>query len=308
MIKRSIKRTKLFVELNERVEWIKALFSRTLTEEVTPEQRSLLVGADGIRYTLFSTISFVASFYLVHILITLFQVFYLRANGVNLTGSFQWIRFLPGDQGIWDETMIFIAYGMPYLVSVVAGGILSGWLAGEGRLDWRIRIFFTWLAIHAIMQFAGGAAYAALFYDGFGIAYLWLFSIQPVRIGVTFFVLLVLFATGSRWMRLFFKGSPSRVFFNELKYRYKFFWFAVLIPWLTGSTFIMLYLFPPANRAVFIQLFCYLLILGPMLKILPLVEPPRLVKSEKAVFQKTWMVVVVVIVLVAFRFLIRLEF
>lgn len=300
--------SKVVLELKERTEWIRALFVKKTLADATDEEKSIIMGRQSVYFTLLSTFSFIVSFYIVQTLITLFQIVYLKGNGVNFVSTLQRIRFLPGDQDIWDETMIFIAYGLPYLISLILGGLLLGYLSKEKKLDWRVKHFLIWLSIHAIMQFAGGAAYATLFYDGFGVAYLWLFSVQHIRISVTFFILLILFATGSRWMWLFFRASPSRLFIGEPDLRHKYIWYAVLIPWSVSSVVIMLFFYPPANKIVFIMLFCYLLIINPMLRVLPLMDPGRLVRSNKVAFSKGWIAVVLVAILILLRFVVRFEF
>lgn len=308
MAKRNRPKNKFAVEFHERIEWIKALFSPKVPDDISEEQRSLLFGRESVHLILFSIVSFVVSFYAVHVLINLFQVIYLWANSVNFITSLQHVKFLPGDQSVWDETMIFVAFGLPYLASLIIGALVAGWLSSNKKMNWKLRLFFTWFSIHAIMQFAGGAAYATLFFDGFGIAFLWLFTIQPVRIGVTFFVLLLIFATAGRWMRLFFKASPSRGFFRDIGCRYKFLWYMVLIPWFLGSTVIMFFFYPPANRVIFIVLFCYLLLFRPMAGVLPLLDPVRLTKTEKKIFPFKWAALWIVVFLVVMRFVLRLQF
>ena len=299
---------RIFCEIPAWIDIIKALFSGDTPPDCTVEQRSMIVGREAFNFTLISTISFIVSFFLVHVVTNLFQVFYLHVNGVNFFSSLQRIRFLPGDQSIWDDSMILMVYGFPYFISLIVGVLLSGWLASGKKDDWRVRLFLIWLAIHAIMQFAAGVVYATFFYDGFGIAYHWLFSALAVRIAVTFLVLLVLFATGGQWMRQFLKASPTRLFFQKLELRYKFLWFSVLIPWVVGSAIILVMFYPPVNRDIFITLFCYLLIFVPMLKVLPLNESVRLVKSEKKVFPVRAAWIYIVLLLVLLRFVSRIEF
>lgn len=267
----------------------------------------MIEGREAWNHVIFSVFSFVISFLLVHVVINLFQVFYMHASGINFTSSFIHIHFLSGDQSIWDDSLILIVFGLPYLISLATGVLLLGWLAKGKKFGWRLRLFLIWVAVNAILKFVGGLVYAAFFYDGLGFAFHWMFSALPVRIGIMLLSVIVLISTSGRWTRQFFKASPTRLFFQDIILRYRLIWFSVLIPWATGCVIIMITFYPPLHRGVLVTLCSYMLAFVPMLKSLPLIEPVRLIKSEKKVFPSRFAWIFLIVLLFFLRFALRIE-
>lgn len=183
---------------------------------------------------LFSTAVFVFSALFLQFLMAFQTAFLLRHYSISFIYRLFGIGFSSVSAAKWSEARIFLVFGMTVMVFFVAGLLLLFILKKLKQLHWKIKLVITWMAFLLIHSLPMGMLAGIFIFDGFGIAYTWLFESVWVRGLVAFLVLLVVMYFRPFWMKTFLKSVFSTSFLSDVGGRKAFIKHAFILPWIFG--------------------------------------------------------------------------
>jgi hypothetical protein len=185
----------------------------------------------------------------------------------------------------WPVLRIFVVFGFGVSAIFGAGLLLVKILQKTGPVNWKVKLVLTWMAFLMVQILPMSLLAGTFFYDGFGIAYQWLFSSVLARIIPTFLALVVCMILRPFWIKLFLKTAYSSAFLSENKYSITFIKNSVILPWIAGV--IILLPFAVLHR----DWFWLISLIGIGFTVLPAFGnniPPRdfkITKSDKTIFR-----------------------
>jgi len=183
---------------------------------------------------LFSTFTFVCIALLLQFLITFQTAILLKHYSISFTYRLFGIGFSPVSAYKWPEARIFIVYGLGMLAFFGAGILLLFLLEKIKHIQWKIRLVLTWIAFFAVHTLPMWMLAGMFFFEGFGIAYQWLFENIYVRVILSLLALMVVVYFRSFWMNMFLKNVYSISFLSGSKNRQTFIKSCFIFPWLAG--------------------------------------------------------------------------
>lgn len=198
---------------------------------------------------LFSTAVFVFSALFLQFLMAFQTAFLLRHYSISFIYRLFGIGFSSVSAAKWSEARIFLVFGMTVVVFFGAGLLLLFILKKLKQLHWKIKLVITWMAFLLIHSLPMGMLAGTFFFDGFGIAYTWLFDSVWVRGLVALLALLVVMYFRPFWMKTFLKSVFSTSFLSDVGGRKAFIKYAFIRPWIYGV--IMLLPFAILHQAWF---------------------------------------------------------
>ena len=211
-----------------------------------------------IELSLFSTFNFVFAALLIQFLLTLETAILLKIFSINFQYRLFTIIFAWQSGFKWTENQIYLVYGSgPLILSAIGFSLLLS-LKKLRMVNWKIRLFVTWIAFMLVNSLPCSIIAGVLFFEGFGIAFHWFIDSYILRGIIAIIVLIIMVFFSRFWKRLFLKASYTSAFINNGNNQRIFLNNAYLKPWFYG--FLILLLF---NRP-FNNLFwpAYLLSLG----------------------------------------------
>ena len=181
---------------------------------------------------LFSMAVFVFSALLMQFLLTLQTALLLKIYSI----SFTYRLFAIGSSMVspWPETRIILVFGFGVLVFFGVGIWLAKSLKNPGPIKWKARLVLTWMAFLMVQTFPLSLLAGIIFYDGFGIAYQWMFNSIFVRAAIGFVALLVIMIMRPFWLNLFLKTAYSSTFLTDYKNSKLLIKISVILPWIAG--------------------------------------------------------------------------
>jgi hypothetical protein len=247
---------------------------------------------------LFSTAVFVFSALFLQFLMTFQTAFLLKHYSISFIYRLFGIGFSSVSAVKWSEARIFLVFGMTVMVFFAAGLLLLFILKKQKQLNWKIKLVITWMAFLLIHSLPMGMLAGTFFFDGFGIAYTWLFDSAWVRGLVALLALLVVMYFRPFWMKTFLKSVYSTSFLSDNGGRKAFIKHAFILPWIFGI--IILLPFALLHQAWF-WLFSYV---GLGIVVFPVFWnkiPTRkflVVKSDKRIFHVKYPLVLILAIAV----------
>lgn len=187
-----------------------------------------------------STILFLIAYILVYLLYQLSVIF--TANLFNISGVLYYYDvFWP--KGDYDPNWfpyfrIILITGAGPFVSLITGLIFYRILIRKARSH-TLKLFFIWIALHALNMFFGAFVAGVTTNEGFGYVALWLYMNLVFRIIFSFASLFALAAFGYYATRMFYETAQSQSFLKE-ESRRLFLTYQVLIPAVLGSIIMIL--------------------------------------------------------------------
>ncbi len=188
---------------------------------------------------LFSTIVFVFSALFVQFLMTLQTAILLRHFSISFNYNLFGISFSSVNGAKWPEERIFLVFGFGTLVFFVTGLLLWFLTNKIKHISWKLRLFLTWLSFLLIHTLPLGMFSGIFFFDGFGIAFNWLFNEFYIRLIFAFLAIVVIMILRPLWMSLFLRSAYSTSFFSGRVNRGIFIMKAVVQPWIAGFIILM---------------------------------------------------------------------
>jgi hypothetical protein len=216
---------------------------------------------------LFSTFIFICAALLLQFLMSLQTALLLRHFSVSFTYHLFGISYSWVSAAKWSEARIFAVYGLGTLDFFGAGLLLIFILKKIKHIYWKLRLVLVWLAFLMVHTLPLGLLAGTFFFDGFGIAYTWIFSSMAVRGVLAFFVLLVAVYFRPFWMKQFLRTASSTLYLSDTKNRKKFINSSVILPWLAGTIVLTFFVF--LHHSWFWLLF----LIGAGFILLPLLRP-----------------------------------
>ena len=190
---------------------------------------------------LFSTLIFVSSALLLQFLMSLQTALLLRYLDINFTYSLFGISFMSVSAEKWSEFRIFVVYGIGTLVFFAAGISLLYLLKKLKHIAWKLRLILVWIAFLMIHTLPMGMFGGTFFFEGFGMAYTWMFDDVIFRGILAFFALFISIFLRPFWMRQFLKTANSATFLSDSKNRKIFLNNLVVFPWIAGMIVLLFF-------------------------------------------------------------------
>jgi hypothetical protein len=232
---------------------------------------------------LFSTAGFVFLSLFLKFLLTLQTSLLLWHYSITFT--YRLFGISSSMESNWPVLRILIVFGFGVLAIFGAGLLLVKIVEKLGPANWKAKLILTWMAFLMVQILPMSLLAGTIFYDGFGIAYQWLFSSILARIIPTFLALAVCMILRPFWIKLFLKTAYSSVFLSENNYSQTYIKNSVILPWIAGV--ILLLPFVILHR----DWFWLISLIGIGFTVLPAFGnniPPRnfkITKSDKTIFR-----------------------
>lgn len=229
---------------------------------------------------LLSAFIFTMSALLIQFLMNLQTAILLRHYSISFTYSLFSVNFTSVSGAKWIPIRIYIVYGIVALELFFAGIII---LLFKIK-NWKIKLVFTWLAFLMIHTLPLGMLAGIYIYDGFGIAYTWLFQNIIVRVLITLAVLLIAIYCRPYWIFRFLKTANSREYLDDELYREKYIRYCFILPWCFGAGIVSAFALPHLTWVWFVFIFGLGIVVLPIFsKTIPFHEI-LIYKSEKKIF------------------------
>lgn len=191
-----------------------------------------------------STILFLTAYVLVYLLYQFSVIFIANVFGISGVLYYYDVFWPVGDSSpLWFPYFrIILITGSGPFVSLVVGLIFFRVLIRKARSH-TLKLFFIWIALHALNMFFGAFVAGVTTNEGFGYVALWLYMNLVFRIIFSFAALFALAAFGYYSTRLFYETAQSQAFLKEDSRRL-FLAYQVLIPAVLGSIIMILIRIP----------------------------------------------------------------
>ena len=193
--------------------------------------------------SLFSTMVFVFSALFLQFVMAFQTAILLRAYSISFIYRLFGISFSSVSAVNWSEARIFIVFGVAILVFFGVGLLLLFILNKQKQLNWKIRLVIIWMAFLLIHSLPMGMLAGTFFFDGFGIAYTWLFDSVLVKGLVALLALLVVMFLRPFWMETFLRSVFSISFLSDVGGRKAFIKHAFILPWFFGVIMLLPFAF-----------------------------------------------------------------
>lgn len=232
---------------------------------------------------LFSTAAFVFLSLFLKFLLTIGTSVLLRHYSISFT--YRLFGISSSMESNWPVLRILIVFGFGVFAIFGAGLLLVIIVKKLGPANWKAKLILTWMAFLMVQILPMSLLAGTIFYDGFGIAYQWLFSSVLARIIPTFFAVAICMILRPFWINLFLKTAYSSVFLSEDANSKTFIKNSVILPWIAGV--IVLLPFVVLHR----DWFWLISLIGIGFTVLPAFGnniPPRnfkITKSDKTIFR-----------------------
>jgi len=223
---------------NARANYLRLLLPLYGLKNAEPSVAGYFMPKFLLRIALFSLLLFAVSFLMVKVLSVLALSAALRFYEINFENTLLNIHFLPGDESRWNDGKMLLVFGLPPLLFMLFGMLITLLLYKIKLINWLIRLFLTWLSFALVVHFISEMLMAIFFYRSFGIAMLWLINNFWLRLLVVLaFTAIVVFWAKSYGI-LFLKCSTTRIYLDELPYRHTFLVWIFLLPMAGGFLYL----------------------------------------------------------------------
>lgn len=193
---------------------------------------------------LYSTFVFVLSALFVQFLITLQTAILIRSFSISFTYKLFDISFLSVNADVWPEERIFLVYGLGMLAFLGLGLLLTLLLKKRRHVNWKIRLALTWTAFLMVSIVPLGMLSGIFIFDGFGIAFSWMFDSIYVRVIIAFLAVLFMVFNRPIWVNLFLKTAYSASLLSGSKNRSVFIKVIFIHPWAVGLIILTAFILP----------------------------------------------------------------
>jgi hypothetical protein len=249
------------------------------------------------KLTLFSTFVFVFAVLILRFLLNLQTAALLRIYSIHFQYRLFDIQSSTVDGTKWPVARILLVFGLGYLVFTFAGIWLVYALRRIHNVNWKTRLFLTWMAFLLTSALPAGIIAGIFSFNCFGIAFQWLVWNIIVRIIIGTGVLVMMIISRPLWVFLFLKASPSSIYFADNEHQKVYIRNVLLKAWFAGSIILLVF-----NKPMFDGFWpVFLVSLG--FSIIPLFNRPVLYnnlyirKSEKKVFSSRYSLLFILIIL-----------
>lgn len=186
-----------------------------------------------LKFSLFSTLSFLFTFFAVRIIYNLLFSLLLRIISINHSYSLFSIDFHVGNVSNWTEGTLLFCYTIPYLSFFVIGIILPNLIKRFNQ--WYLKLLIIWLSFNLELFFLSNLVQGLFIYSGIGVALAWFFSGLVMKLIVVLLFLSITMVHASQYGIHFLRCAPHSDFTDDYKHIRSWFTFCILLPIVTGS-------------------------------------------------------------------------
>ncbi len=246
--------------------------------------------------SLFSTSRFIFAALLIQFILTSYTAFLLKIFSISFQYRPFMIIFMSQGSLNWTENQIYLVFGSGPLILTAFGLILFYLMRRLRKLNWKTKLFFTWMAFIMVNTLPFSIIAGVLFFDSFGIAFHWFVTSYILRGIIALATLLGLIFSSRLWQRQFLKTAYSSTFLDNEDYQK---WFLVHVyfkPWIYGLIVLLVFNIP------FISGYWPLFLLSAGYLAIPLLDFSMrnnilIRKSDKKIFTSRSQVVLIIIVI-----------
>lgn len=186
-----------------------------------------------LKFTLFSTLCFILTFFTVRIIFNLSFSLLLRIISINHSYSLFSIDFHVGNASNWTEGTLLFSYTIPYLVFFVIGILLPNLIK---RFDqWPLKLSIVWLSFNLELFFLSNLVQGLIIYSGMGVALAWFFSGLVMKLIVVLLFLSITMVHVSQYGIYFLRCAPHSDFTDDYKHIRSWFTLCIFLPLVIGS-------------------------------------------------------------------------
>ncbi len=150
------------------------------------------------------------------------QALFMEYYDIPFTWRPLYLQDVSTNMECWGFTKLYFVYaGIPILF-FIAGLYLSFFLSTNIALNWRARLFLTWVSFFMVNAMLAGIIVSLFIFDGIGVALIWIFPGFLVRLILGIFAATILLFTRPYWENLFFKSIYSKSFLRDSKSKQQF--------------------------------------------------------------------------------------
>lgn len=217
------------------------IFEQRMHEEgTTGESKSIF--RNYYFYTLNSTALFIISYlsvYLIYQLTVLIAASRWKLDSVLFYYDLAFNDYSP----LWSKyNILLVTFSGPF-ISLVIGFLFYRFFSVRPKVKGFLKLFFVWIALHGINLFFGAFASGVAFSEGFGYVPEWLNFNVFWQILVSLVFLFILGIVGFYSTTKFLDTSNSAYRVRD-ENKLKFLFYQVFLPWLIGSSIILLVKIP----------------------------------------------------------------
>ncbi|MCK9422973.1 MAG: hypothetical protein M0Q38_10270 [Bacteroidales bacterium] len=151
------------------------------------------------------------------------------------------INFLSRNGSNWGEDKIYFIFGSGPLILSTVGLLLLFVLNKIREVDWKAKLICAWMAFLMVNALPCSIIAGVFLFDGFGIAFHWLFNNYIIRGCIGIAVFLILIILNRFWQRQFLKAAYTSAFLNNGNNQKIFLKNAFFKPWFFGLIILLLF-------------------------------------------------------------------
>jgi hypothetical protein len=180
---------------------------------------------------LFSSFAYFLLVLLIRFAETQLETMMLKTFDISFIYSPFSIFYATTEKGNWNFSKIVAVYGGGEVLFFLAGlALLLFWTT-----NWKYNLALTWTSFILVNSLPTSMLAGSFVYEGFGIAYHWMFQYVAVRIGLTAFAIGIMLWFRPFWVQRFLRCAYSREFLVEESRRKRFITHAMILPWYAGT-------------------------------------------------------------------------
>ena len=190
------------------------------------------------------------------------------------------IAYPANSGGNWTTFKTLFIYLMLPFIWMLTGLLMMSLLKNSRHIQWRQRLFLTWMAFILVMQFPAGLVAGIFIFDEIGFALFTLFQNIFLRAVAALFVMGMMIYYRPSWLWLFLKTAYSRRFLQEIPEKRSFLRQAFIFPWFIGMILLVIPSFYFGYYFVAITLPAMGLVVTPLFNRVIPAKSPRIVKPR----------------------------
>jgi len=210
----------------------------------------------------------------------------------------------------WNDTRIMIVYGLGSMVFFVLGLILLRFTMAFKSFGFLSRLVMTWMSFLLILILPMGMISGSIIYDGFGVAYTWLFDNVLVRLMVALVVFVLTLLTRPFWLTLFLKTAFSTEIIDQHEERKDYIIRVLKVPYIAGTLIILPFVVMGQYWSWLVYLIGLGFIIFPVLNPQFPIDKPRITRTAGPVLNSRYAVIFMIMLILWFfsASFIRIEF
>ena len=211
-------------------------------EEQLSEEREKQIKKGFYYYTINSVALYIIAYLLVYMVYQLTVLIVASRWGLDSVLYYYDLAFNDYSP-LWSRyNIIVVTFSGPF-ISLVIGFIFYKWIADRPKVKSFLKLFVLWIGFHGFNLFLGAFVSGVSFDEGFGYVANWLYLNVFWKFLLSLVFLSILAMTGYFSARKFLETSNSMLRVRK-KYRTRFLFHQVVLPWFIGSAIILLVKIP----------------------------------------------------------------